>query len=71
MPGPSGLSHLHRTLWHAFRRKWATERKGYALIDVAAGGGWKDPRTVQLYTQSDSAMLKKVVTQPTQRLKTR
>jgi len=30
-----------RGMWHSIRRKWATERKGYPVKDVAAAGGWK------------------------------
>src|SRR5438128_3621191 len=31
-------------LWHSIRRKWATERKGYPVKDVAAAGGWPASR---------------------------
>src|SRR6266571_6895222 len=31
-------------LWHSIRRKWATERKGYPVKDVAAAGGWRASR---------------------------
>lgn len=42
-------------LWHPFRRKWASERKGHPVVDVAAAGGWKDVRTVQnSYQQVDA-----------------
>lgn len=33
------------SLWHAYRRKWATERKHHPDVDVAAAGGWKTPKT--------------------------
>jgi integrase len=50
------------TLWHAFRRKWATERKNMPLNDVAAAGGWKDVRTLlKSYQKADSATLERVV----------
>jgi integrase len=56
-------------LWHPFRRKWASERKDYPVVDVAAAGGWKDVRTVQTsYMQADSATIRNVVLNPTQRL---
>ena len=29
------------SLWHAYRRKWATERKHEPDADVAKLGGWK------------------------------
>ena len=56
-------------LWHTLRRKWATERKGYPVKDVAAAGGWKDERTILTsYQQVDAATVKQVVLHPTQRL---
>jgi integrase len=38
---------LDGSLWHCFRRKWATERKGLPGEDVAAAGGWSTPAVVQ------------------------
>ena len=35
------LEPLKGSLWHAYRRKWATERKHLPDVDVAAAGGWK------------------------------
>src|SRR5260370_12017469 len=32
-------------LWHAIRRKWATERKGDPVKDVMQAGGWLDEAT--------------------------
>ena len=61
-PEPGGL-------WHTLRRKWATERKGYPVKDVAAAGGWRDERTILTsYQQADAATVKQVVLHPTQRL---
>ena len=37
---------LEGGLWHPYRRKWATERKGHSLKDVAAAGGWQDTETL-------------------------
>ncbi len=55
--------------WHTLRRKWATERKGYPVKDVAAAGGWRDERTILTsYQQADAATVKRVVLNPTQRL---
>ena len=42
----AGLPKQDGSLWHAFRRKWATERKTLPNVDVAAAGGWKSPRTL-------------------------
>jgi integrase len=56
-------------MWHTLRRKWATERKGYPVKDVAAAGGWRDERTILAsYQQSDAATVRQVVLHPTQRL---
>ena len=50
----AGLPKLDGSLWHAYRRKWAIERKGAPLKDVAAAGGWKDVSTLlEVYQQSD------------------
>ncbi len=46
-------------LWHSLRRKWATERKGYPVKDVAAAGGWRDEGTIlKSYQQVDSETVK-------------
>ncbi len=48
------LTKLDGSLWHAYRRKWAIERKHLPLKDVAAAGGWKDVSTLlEVYQQSD------------------
>jgi integrase len=58
------------TLWHAYRRGWATARKGHAVQDVAAAGGWKNVNTVALiYQQADDASLYAVVSEPTHELR--
>jgi hypothetical protein len=47
---------LDGSLWHAYRRKWAIERKHLPLKDVAAAGGWKDVNTLlEIYQQPDDA----------------
>lgn len=58
----AGLEHLEFGLWHTFRRKWAMERKGLELRDVAFAGGWKDPTTLlKIYQQPDPETLERVV----------
>lgn len=42
----AGLPKLNGGLWHAYRRKWATERKHLPIVDVAAAGGWRDTETL-------------------------
>jgi hypothetical protein len=48
--------------WHAYRRKWATERKRLPLADVAQAGGWKSKETLlNYYQQADAASILHVV----------
>jgi len=49
------------SLWHMFRRVWATERKDLPLKDVAAAGGWRDTTTLLRYQQPDEETLRDVV----------
>ena len=50
------------SLWHAYRRKWATERKHLPDVDVAAAGGWKETTTLKrAYQQADSETMLSVV----------
>jgi integrase len=50
----AGLPKLDGGLWHAYRRKWAIERKHLPPMDVAAAGGWKGVQTLmQVYQQAD------------------
>ncbi len=50
------------TLWHAYRRKWATERKHLSDVDVAAAGGWKTVDTLKTaYQQADPETMLLVV----------
>ncbi len=61
-----------RGMWHPLRRKWATERKGYPVKDVAAAGGWKDEGTMlKAYQQADPETIRNVVLHPTHRLVSR
>lgn len=64
-PDPGGL-------WHPLRRKWATERKGYPVKDVAAAGGWRDAGTMlRSYQQADAETMRQVALTPTLRLRGR
>ena len=61
----AGLTKLDGGLWHPYRRKWATERKGNALADVMAAGGWTDAATLlRSYQQADIESLMKVMSEP-------
>ena len=46
--------------FHALRRKWATDRKGMEIVDVAAAGDWH-PATVLRYQKKDSETTLRVV----------
>jgi hypothetical protein len=55
----------HGSLWHAYRRKWGTERKHLPVQDVAQAGGWKNTATLEtIYQQPDAATLYRVVSEP-------
>ena len=59
-------------MWHAIRRKWATERKGYPVNDVAAAGGWRDVETLLTsYQQVDAETVKEIVLNPSRRIVSR
>ncbi len=58
----AGLPHQARGGWHAFRRAWATARKGYPISDVMQAGGWRDAKALQkAYTQADPGTVRKVM----------
>jgi hypothetical protein len=61
----AGEEPLRGSLWHAYRRKWASERKHLLDVDVAAAGGWKRPETMKLaYQHADAEMMFTVVSEP-------
>ena len=63
----AGLEPMQRGLWHAYRRKWATERKHLPDVDVAAAGGWKNTVSLKTaYQQADPETILKVVMEPGQ-----
>lgn len=58
----AGLETQKGSLWHAYRRKWATERKHLPDVDVAAAGGWKETTSLKrAYQQADSETMLSVV----------
>lgn len=60
----AGLPKLKGALWHAYRRKWATERKHHPLKDVAEAGGWRDTEALlTCYQRPDSETLLAVVSE--------
>lgn len=61
----AGLEKQDGSLWHAYRRGWATARKHMPDVDVAAAGGWTDTATLkECYQHADSETMFKVVSQP-------
>jgi integrase len=60
--GKAKLPKLDGSLWHAYRRAWATSRKDLPPADVAAAGGWKDVATmIRCYQMPDDATLLQVM----------
>jgi integrase len=58
----AGLPKLKGGLWHAYRRKWATERKSLPIKDVMAAGGWTDADTLlRSYQHVDRETLMQVM----------
>jgi len=50
------------SLWHGYRRKWATERKHLSDVEVAATGGCKNVQTLRTaYQQPDAETMLRVV----------
>lgn len=65
----AGLTREPGGMWHTLSRKWVSERKGYPLVDIAAAGGWNDERSLKSYMQEDPETVRKVVLEPTHRLR--
>ncbi len=61
----AGITRLKGSLWHAFRRRWATLRKDYPLRDLAAAGGWEDLPTALMYQHPDQETLRRLIDHPT------
>jgi len=58
----AGVEPQKGSLWHAYRRKWATERKRLPEADVAAAGGWTNSLTLRkVYQQADAETMLQVV----------
>jgi hypothetical protein len=58
----AGLPKQAGSLWHAFRRGWATARKHMPLKDTTAAGGWASTETLlRCYQQPDKQTMLAVV----------
>ena len=63
----AGVAKQNGSLWHAYRRSWATSRKFMPDVDVAAAGGWSDVSTLkQCYQHADVETMFRVVSEPVQ-----
>jgi site-specific recombinase XerD len=59
------VEHMPRGGYHAYRRKWGTERKHLPVQDVAKAGGWTSVETLsKIYQQPDPVTLYRVVSEP-------
>lgn len=57
----AGLPKLVGGVFHPYRRLWVTERNHLSAKIVAAAGGWKDPKTLQIYEQPEAAAVLRAV----------
>jgi len=63
----AGLEPQKGTLWHAYRRLWASARKDLPDVDVAQAGGWSSLEALKsAYQQPDDATMLRVVTHQTE-----
>ena len=63
----AGLEPQKGTLWHAYRRLWASSRKDSPDVDVAQAGGWLSLDALKTaYQQPDDATMLRVVTHQTE-----
>jgi integrase len=63
--GRAKLPKLDGSLWHAYRRKFATERMQHPTKAVADAGGWRDVGTLlTCYQQTDQATMLAVMSEP-------
>jgi hypothetical protein len=59
------LEHLEGGSWHPWRRKWAIERKAWAIADVMRVGGWTDERSLRdCYQLADDETMEAVINEP-------
>lgn len=59
----AGLEPLKGSLWHAYRRKFATHMVNVPDRIMAKLGAWKTPRTLDLYSQPSEEVLAEALTQ--------
>jgi hypothetical protein len=58
-----GIEPQDGSLWHAYRRLWASSRKDLPDVDVAQAGGWSSLEALKLaYQRPDDETMLRVVT---------
>lgn len=63
----AGLEPHDHSLWHAYRRLWASARKNMPDVDVAQAGGWSSVDALRLaYQQPDDETMLRVVEHDTE-----
>lgn len=61
----AGVPKQDGSLFHAYRRGWATSRKHWPIKDVMAAGGWDRPETLlECYQHADMETMYRVVSEP-------
>ncbi len=61
----AGVEKQQGSLWHAYRRKWATERKHLPDTDVMQAGGWSNIESLKTaYQHADPKTMLQVMTEP-------
>lgn len=59
----AGLEPLDGSLWHAYRRKFASDMAAVSDRVTAALGGWKSPRTLDIYARPGREMMAEALQQ--------
>ncbi len=58
----AGVEHMDGSLFHSYRRLWATVRKDLPDVDVAQAGGWASLAALKTaYQRPDAATIRRVV----------
>ncbi len=58
----AGIEYEPRSGYHSLRRAFATKRKGMAVQDVAALGGWKGTKVLEeIYQKADLDNMERVL----------
>ena len=61
----AGLTKEKGLGWHAMRRRWATSRRGNAIPDLMAAGGWASAEALMRYLKTDEDTIARVIHEQT------